>query len=124
MPDKGKPVFILVGGPPSNQTSFLQLALPGLQRLAGWQRPGLPVREVRLAEAVSGQREWTQFVAGRFEGGPEGPQFRPTQQKSRLQSMAEAEGCVQIPQGVSLPQAGALIQVQVVPYLDLERPAR
>jgi molybdopterin molybdotransferase len=116
---QGKPVFILPGGPPSNHTAFLQLALPGLHRLAGWQQPGLPVREAQLAETVKGQREWTQFVEGRFEPGAEGLQFRPVKQKSRLQSMADCEGYLQIPEGVASLEAGRTVPVQVVPYVRL-----
>ncbi|HSM58464.1 MAG TPA: molybdopterin-guanine dinucleotide biosynthesis protein B [Candidatus Sulfomarinibacteraceae bacterium] len=66
---QGKPVFILPGGPPSNQTAFLQLALPGLHRLAGRSQLGLPLRQARLAKATSGQRGWTQFVEGRSGTG-------------------------------------------------------
>lgn len=48
----GKPVFCLPGGPPSNSMAFLQLALPGLQKLTGSQNTGLPVRNMKLSETV------------------------------------------------------------------------
>jgi molybdopterin biosynthesis enzyme len=76
----------------------------------------LPVRTARLAERISGQRDWTQFIEGHFEEGPDGLQFRPAKQKSRLQSMADAEGFVCIPEGVATLEAGTSVMVQLVPY--------
>jgi len=116
---RGKPVFILPGGPPSNQMAFLQLALPGLHRLAGFSRPGLPTRSARLAATVTGQRDWTQFIEGRFEVAQDGIQFRPQKQASRLQSMADCEGYLMIPEGISSLAAGREVPVQTLPFVDL-----
>jgi molybdopterin molybdotransferase len=113
---QGKPVFILPGGPPSNQMAFLQLALPGLHRLSGYARPGLPTRKAKLASTVSGQRDWTQFIEGRFEQVSGVVQFRPQKQKSRLQSMADCEGYLTIPEGMSRLEAGREVSVQILPY--------
>jgi molybdopterin molybdotransferase len=52
---KGKPVFILPGGPPSNLTGFLQIALPGLLKLAGHRMTGLPTTNVRLSSELRGR---------------------------------------------------------------------
>jgi molybdopterin molybdotransferase len=110
-----KPVFILPGGPPSNQMAFLQLALPGLHRLSGYSRPGLPTRKVKLASTVTGQRDWTQFIEGRFEVDQNSIQFQPHKQKSRLQSMADCEGYLKIPEGVSSLKAGQEVTIQELP---------
>ena len=61
---ENKPVFCLPGGPPSNHMAFLQLALPGLQLMAGVARPGLLTQKVRVAEKITGQNNWTQFIHG------------------------------------------------------------
>jgi molybdopterin molybdotransferase len=114
---QGKPVFILPGGPPSNQMAFLQLALPGLHRLAGYSQLGLPTRKVNLASTVTGQRDWTQFMEGRFEKVQSRIQFRPQKQKSRLQSMADCEGCLKIPEGISSLEAGQEVPIQVLPFV-------
>jgi molybdopterin molybdotransferase len=116
---RGKPVFILPGGPPSNQMAFLQLALPGLHRLAGFTQPGLPTRTAKLASTVTGQRDWTQFIEGRFERAQDGLQFRPQKQISRLQSMADCEGYLMIPEGISSLEAGQEVPVQTLPFVDL-----
>jgi molybdopterin molybdotransferase len=102
-----KPVFILPGGPPSNLIAFLQLALPGLFRLAGHQQPQLPQKLVRLTETVMGHSDWTQFIFGRFEykNGIEG--FCPIEKASRLKSIAEAEGIISIPEGTDHISAGS-----------------
>ena len=122
---QGKPVFILPGGPASNQMAFLQLALPGLHRLMGAPHPGLPLRPARLATAISGQRDWTQFVEGRFEWHDGELWFVPARAPSRLRSMADCECYVKIPEGTETLAAGALVFAQVlpdVPALQLTRP--
>lgn len=111
---QGEPVFCLPGGPPSNQMAFLQFALPGLLKLAGHRQPGLPEVTVRLAESVHGQRDWTQFVEGRFQKQAGETSFRPFRMTSRLQSMATAEGFLAIPEGTAHISRGGRVQVQVL----------
>jgi molybdopterin molybdotransferase len=115
---QGKPVFILPGGPPSNQMAFLQLALPGLHRLAGRRRLGLPTRRARLSKTVRGQWAWTQFLEGQFAGKEDALEFRPQKQKSRLQSMADCEGLLRIPEGEERLEAGTVVPVQVLLYVN------
>ena len=111
----GKPVFILPGGPPSNLMGFLQIALPGLLRLAGHQRPGLPLVTVRLsAELAATHRDWTQFIFGRLEQHEQLPLFVPLQGNSRLGSMAEAEAVVTIPEGRMYWPAGSTVPAQLL----------
>lgn len=112
---QGKPVFILPGGPASNQMAFLQLALPGLHRLMGYPHPGLPARPARLTAVVSGQQDWTQFVEGHFEWNNGKLWFSPGKGPNRLRSMANCEGYVKIPEGVETLEADALVLVQVLP---------
>jgi len=111
---QGKLVFCLPGGPPSNLMAFLQLGLPGLLKLAGHRHPGLPEMVVRLAEGVAGQRDWTQFIAGRFQKVGEELLFYPFKLTSRLQSMAATEGLLAIPEGTAVIPKGAMVRVQVL----------
>jgi molybdopterin molybdotransferase len=79
---QGKPIFILPGGPPCNLMAFLQIALPGLMKLAGHKNPGLPRMIVKLSETVVGREiDWTQFIFGRFEE-KEKPNFFPSPQNA------------------------------------------
>jgi molybdopterin molybdotransferase len=111
----GKPVFILPGGPPSNLMGFLQIALPGLLKLAGHRRPGLPVTPVRTAADLKGRdAHWTQFIFGMIEKRPDLPVFHPLRGASRLKSMAEAEAVAAIPEGLTRIPAGTVIPVQVL----------
>jgi molybdopterin molybdotransferase len=112
---QGKPVFCLPGGPPSNQVAFLQLALPGLLKLAGHPRPGLAKVSARLGERVQGQRDWTQFVQGRLEAAGAEVIFQPLKLDSRLSAMAEATGVLAIPEGIEVIPRGVRVWVQVVP---------
>ena len=107
------PVFILPGGPPSNLMGFLQIALPGLLKLAGHAHPHLPTRPVRLVEDLRGRyADWTQFVYGMVENRSSQPLFHSLANKSRLQSMAEATAVVAIPEGEVLLPAGSVVEAQ------------
>lgn len=95
-----KPVFVLPGGPPSNLTAFLQVALPGLCKLSGRTQVDLPRTSVRMAQKIHGRSiDWTQYVFGRLEHHETDVLFHPLRKVSRLQSMAEAEAVVSIPEG-------------------------
>ncbi|MFN2118284.1 MAG: gephyrin-like molybdotransferase Glp [Candidatus Promineifilaceae bacterium] len=107
---ENKPVFCLPGGPPSNHMAFLQLALPGLQKLAGEQDVGLPVQKMRLAQSLTGQEDWTQCVYGRIEEDSELPLFYPLNQPSRLQMMAAADSIVMVPEGQALISQGQIVE--------------
>jgi molybdopterin molybdotransferase len=111
----GKPVFILPGGPPSNLVAFLELALPALLRLCGHRDPGLRQVTARLAEPVSGQVDWTQAIFGRLQNREDGFHFQAHGRPgSRLQSMAEAQGLLLIPEGTAGFQSRASVRVQLL----------
>lgn len=110
---RDKPVFILPGGPPSNLMSFLQIALPGLLKLAGHKRTGLPVINARLASRLTGRyADWTQYIYGTLEKNGDAPLFQSLKNKSRLRSMAEAQAVVAIPEGETVLEAGSIVPVQ------------
>jgi molybdopterin molybdotransferase len=115
---KQKPIFILPGGPPSNLMGFLQIALPGLLKLAGHRHTGLPKVKVRLTTELTGRNiDWTQFIYGRLQPEEDLPLFHSLKAKSRLRSMAEAQAVVAIPEGEILLPAGAVVSAQ---RLDFE----
>lgn len=110
---KNKPVFILPGGPPSNLMGFLQIALPGLLKLAGHRHTGLPETNVRLATELKGRyADWTQFIFGTLEQDSDAPVFHALKGKSRLRSMAEAQAVVAIPEGKTVMPAGSIVTAQ------------
>jgi molybdopterin molybdotransferase len=110
---QGKPVFLLPGGPPSNHMAFLQLALPAIKAMAGWQELGFPMARVRLVDTLCGQIDWTQFVHGKLDYGEGGGRiFSPSRQKSRLQMMAASDAIAKIPEGVDCIPEGEYIEVQ------------
>lgn len=111
-----KPVFILPGGPPSNLTAFLQIALPGLLKLAGHRRPGLPEIRVRLQTPLDGSHvDWTEFVYGSLVPGDTHTGFRPLKLTRRLRSMAFAQAAVSIPEGVICLPEGSIVSAQLFP---------
>lgn len=111
----GKPVFILPGGPPSNLVAFLQLALPGLQKLGGSRSPGLAEVPAVLKEPVSGQRDWTQVLFGTLRPSGRALTFQPDgRPASRLKSMADAEALLLIPEGVAAVSANQTVTIQTL----------
>jgi molybdopterin molybdotransferase len=115
----GRPVFCLPGGPPSNETAFLQLALPGILRLAGWRRPPFPSVNARLTEPVRGREiDWTQFKRGTLSCGRDGRiRVTPYAPRSRLESMALADCLIAVPEGVERLEADEWVSVQVLTQL-------
>jgi molybdopterin molybdotransferase len=109
-----KPVFVLPGGPPANLIAFLEIALPGLLRLAGWQHPGLPERTATLARSVTGRKDWTQFIFCRLVSKGNSRKVHPLRLSSRLRSIALGEGILSIPKGLSSLKEGATVLVQIV----------
>ncbi len=111
----GKPVFVLPGGPPSNLMGFLQIAMPGLMRLAGHYQPGLPEIMVRLSADLRGSHaNWTQFIFGKIEMNHELPTFCSLRNESRLHAMAEADAIVTIPEGQTVLAAGSVVPAQLM----------
>lgn len=108
----GKPVFCLPGGPPSNHMAFLQLALPGLLRLAGDSQPGLLRLPARLNQPISGQADWTQFIHGRLVERDQQLFFEPLRFTSRLQEMAQTQAIAVIPEGQEKLCEGRVVMVQ------------
>lgn len=112
---ENKPVFILPGGPPSNLLAFLKIALPGLMKLGGMHVKSFPLVYAKLRETVHVRDEnWTQFIFGEFTGTEGFCDFRPLRLKSRLQSMARAQGIVTVPEGTVCIKEGAVVPVQVL----------
>ena len=100
-------VFNLPGGPPSNHVALLLLALPGIRRLMGVAEPLPPRRQVMVTEEHRGQKEWTQLIYSTviYKNGS----FIASQagKMSRFQSMAAANGLVEIPEGCTTLEQGS-----------------
>ncbi|MGD8984317.1 MAG: molybdopterin molybdotransferase MoeA [Desulfobacteraceae bacterium] len=109
-----KPFFCLPGGPPSSEMAFLQLALPGLLAMEGYRHPLFLSVAARLTETVRGDKDWTQFVHARIEGGKDAIMVHPVKQKSRLQSMARKDALIVIPEGCEALPRGEVIHVQLL----------
>ena len=113
---KGKPVFCLPGGPPSNEMAFLQLALPGILSMAGegWQ-PFQVVSAKMTHDLRSRHPAWTQFVRATLSQDSKGNLLvTPHRPKSRLESIARATCLVRIPEGVRVLRRGEDVHVQVL----------
>ena len=111
----GKPVFCLPGGPASNEMAFLQLALPGILRMEGQKRHPLPTVFAKLAEdVVSRHRNWTEFKSAvlAFKNGEY--LVTPYQNRSRLQSIANATCFIRVPERADVLSAGEIIEVQLL----------
>ena len=109
-----KPFFCLPGGPPSNEMAFLQLALPALLKMQGHHPFFFPLTSGRLATAVNGRKEWTDFVHARLEKRKNQLWVHPARLKSALRSMAEKEALIIIPEDREKIDAGETIELQLL----------
>ncbi len=112
---ENKPAFVLPGGPPSNLTGFLQIALPGLMKMAGYKKPGLPLHMVRLASDIRVRSiDWTQFIYGTLQAEDGEYIFHALENESRLQSMAVAQCVINVPEDIDYYPAGTLVMAQML----------
>jgi len=118
-----KPVFMLPGGPSANLTAFLQIALPGLLKMAGLLQKGLPEISVQLKSDVKSRHiGWTRFVFGTIDSHTASNTFHPLVTGSRLYTMAKAEAMMAIPEGQRHIPAGTWITAQVIaPFGAMQR---
>jgi molybdopterin molybdotransferase len=108
------PVFCLPGGPASNEMAFLQLALPGILKMAGDARPPLPLVLATLTEGIKGRNKaWTEFKDAVLSKNADGGYaVGLCQSRSRLHAIARANGLICIPEGVEGLNCGERIRVQ------------
>ncbi len=113
---KGKPVFCLPGGPPSNEMAFLQLALPGILHMAGQAGSPLFIVSARLTQDLkSRHRAWTEFKKAILARDEDGNYLvRPYFEESRLKSMADSTCLLCKPEGVESLHCGQIVTVQMM----------
>jgi len=111
---KGKTVFCLPGGPPSNEVAFLQIALPGLLHLTGRPAEPFEYRRATLTKTLEGQKDWTQFQYAAIEENDQQWSVSPVELKSRLASQASANALIKIPEGIERLEQQSQVQVQVL----------
>lgn len=113
---RDKPVFCLPGGPASNEMAFLQLALPGILRMAGDVRHPLQTVSARLNEDLTSRHlAWTEFKdATLSRDGKGGYTVALYRHRSRLQAIASANGLVCIPEGTQYLRKGDVVPVQLL----------
>ncbi len=113
---KGKPVYILPGGPASNEAAFIMVVFPAVLKIAGYRRAPYLSLSGRLEREVRGQSDWTQFIQCELPQVHPEIILRPKKMKSRLAAMSKTPAVVTIPEGVEALPAGS-----VVPFLCLDR---
>ena len=109
-----KPIFILPGGPPSNEMAFLQLALPALLKMKGEPTVTMPYIRARLSETVHGHKDWTDFIHARLEKENGQIVVHPAKIRSRLQSMARKEALITIPENRDKIEGGEQVDIQLL----------
>jgi molybdopterin biosynthesis enzyme len=74
---------------------------------------------LKLEQSVEGPRGWTQFVEGKFQDRDGEILFRPKKTASRLQSMGDADGILEISEGMAGFQMEMPVRVQILPWAPL-----
>jgi molybdopterin molybdotransferase len=110
----GKPFFCLPGGPSSNEMAFLQLSLPALLKMQGEPPVAFPTTPACLEQAVTGNKQWTDFIHARLEKRQGRLCVHPARLKSALQSMAQKQALIMIPEDRAEFAAGATIDIQLI----------
>ncbi len=104
-----KPVFCLPGGPASNEAAFLHVVFPAILKIAGARTCPYLYLEGYLAEDVTGQVDWTQFVQCEIiQTAPE-IRLKPKKMKSRMAAMMKTPAVIKIPEGVDRITAGTRV---------------
>jgi molybdopterin molybdotransferase len=113
---KRKPVFCLPGSPPSNDMAFLQLALPGILRLAGMTGSPFPLINATLTgEVRSRSFSWAEIFKGKLTLTNEGEYLvTPYFEDSRLGMIANAHCLITKPENSESLSAGKVVTVQVL----------
>jgi len=112
---EGVPVFCLPGGPASNQTAFLQLALPALFQMSGENRHPLQTIPARLTEDVKSRHHaWTEFKDAFITPDGSGYAVSIYRNRSRLQAIAGANALICIPAGKKFLIKDEIIPVQLL----------
>jgi molybdopterin molybdotransferase len=109
-----KPFFCLPGGPPSNEMAFLQLALPALLKIRGGSPSAMPMISATLAQTVTGRKNWTDIVHAHLENRQDQILVHPARLRSALQSMAQKEALIIIPEDREEIAAGERIKIQLL----------
>ncbi len=107
---RGKPIFCLPGGPPSNEAAFLLIALPAVLRMTGHTGSPYPCLTGIMEEEVGGQSDWTQVIHCRAATQGFSTHLTPLDSRRRLRSMATADALVLVPEGVERIPPGTTVQ--------------
>jgi molybdopterin molybdotransferase len=110
----GKPFFCLPGGPASNEMAFLQLGLPALLKMQGQSPVAFPTIAANLTQTVTGKKKWTDFIHARLEKRRDRLFVHPARLKSALQSMAQKQALIIIPEDREAFAAGETIDIQLI----------
>jgi molybdopterin molybdotransferase len=113
---EGRPVFCLPGGPASNEMAFIQLALPGILRMAGENRHPLKTVSAVLTEDLEARHHaWTEFKDAVLSCDDAGNcTVGLYRSRSRLQAIARATCLVCIPEGAESLGSGRVVPVQIL----------
>ncbi|KAI9478743.1 MAG: MoaB/Mog domain-containing protein [Benjaminiella poitrasii] len=98
-----KLVFALPGNPVSSNVSFYLFVLPALRRMAGWSKPENLLLPVKLGRSVQldVRPEFQRVHVSLDADGQLVAQSTGKQQSSRMMSMVEANGLLQLPMKTS-----------------------
>jgi len=110
----GKPFFCLPGGPASNEMAFLQLGLPALLKMRGESPVAFPTIPANLTQTVTGKKKWTDIIHARLEKRQGQLFVHPAKLKSTLQSMAQKQALIIIPEDRDEFAAGETIDIQLI----------
>jgi len=115
-----KIIFGLPGNPAAVFTCFYGYAYPALLRMAGYPRPELVKKNVRVEGVVSCDPKRHLFLKARVLNGkrpePLAAQILSRQASHMLSSLADTDGFLRVPAGRNRVRAGRQFQMDFLPY--------
>jgi len=109
---QAKPFFFLPGGPPSNEMAFLQLGLPALRKMRGESPIAFATTSATVSQNVYGKKQWTDFIHARLEKRQGRLFVQPARLNSALQSMAQKQALIIVPEDRDEIHAGEVLDIQ------------
>ncbi|KAI7902748.1 uncharacterized protein BX663DRAFT_486549 [Cokeromyces recurvatus] len=112
-----KLIFALPGNPVSSTVSFYLFVLPALRRMAGWNKPEnlvIPI-EVNYSIQLDPRPEFQRVHISMNAEGQLVAESTGKQQSSRMMSMAEANGLLQLP--MATPDMNKIVEGTKVPCI-------
>ncbi len=115
---QAKPVFILPGGPPSNEIAFLKIALPGIRKAGGESINAFKRIQVVCGETLCFSGNWTQFIFCGIHTETTPRTAVPSRKFRRFSQRIQADALLTYPEDTEAINKGDRVMVELLRPVD------